>query len=79
MASGTGPTCSEIFGALLTAGHAAAAGSAIASAPNEKQITDSVQSRLTKSFAGAEDTAQDYLQYASQITSAAKTSWCRGR
>ena len=86
MASGTadlqrdlgGAIVQSIFGALLTAGYAAAAGSAIASAPNEKQITDSVQNQLTKSFAGAEETAQEYPQYASQITSAAKTSFLQG-
>ncbi len=86
MASGTadlqrdlgGAIVQSIFGALLTAGYAAAAGAAIASAPNEAQITDSVQNQLTKSFAGAEDTAQEYPQYASQITSAAKTSFLQG-
>jgi DHA2 family multidrug resistance protein-like MFS transporter len=86
MASGTadlqrdlgGAIVQSIFGALLTAGYAAAMGSAIASAPNEKQITDSTQNQLTKSFAGAEDTAQEYPQYASQITSAAKTSFLQG-
>ena len=54
MASGTadlqrdlgGAIVQSIFGALLTAGYAAAAGAAIASAPNENQITDSVQNQL---------------------------------
>jgi hypothetical protein len=86
MASGTadlqrdlgGAIMQSIFGALLTAGYAAAAAAAISSAPNEKQITDSVQNQLTKSFAGAEDTAQEYPQYASQITSAAKSSFLDG-
>jgi MFS transporter, DHA2 family, multidrug resistance protein len=86
MASGTadlqrdlgGAIVQSIFGALLTAGYAAAQGSAIASAPNEQQITDGVQNQLTKSFAGAEETAQQYPQYASQITSAAKTSFLQG-
>jgi len=86
MASGTadlqrdlgGAIMQSIFGALLTAGYAAAAAAAISSAPNENQITDSVQNQLTKSFAGAEDTAQAYPQYASQITSAAKSSFLDG-
>jgi MFS family permease len=86
MASGTadlqrdlgGAIMQSIFGALLTAGYAAAASAAIASAPNEKQITDSVQSQLTKSFAGAETVAEQYPQYASQITAAAKTSFLQG-
>ena len=48
-------------------------------APSEQaKITDSVQSQLTKSFAGAEDIAAQYPQYASQITAAAKTSFLDG-
>jgi EmrB/QacA subfamily drug resistance transporter len=86
MASGTadlqrdlgGAIMQSILGALLTAGYAAAAGAAIAAAPNQQQITDSVQNQLTKSFAGAVDTAQQYPQYASQITAAAKASFLQG-
>jgi len=86
MASGTadlqrdlgGAIMQSIFGALLTAGYAAAASAAIAAAPNQAQITDSTQNELTKSFAGAEDTAQQYPQYASQITAAAKESFLQG-
>jgi len=62
----------------LTAGYASAAAAAIAASPNSNTISDSVQSQLTKSFAGAEDTAQQYPQYASQITAAAKTSFLQG-
>jgi hypothetical protein len=86
MASGTadlqrdlgGAIMQSIFGALLTAGYAAAANAAIASAPSSADITDSVQNQLTKSFAGAEAIAEQYPQYASQITSAAKTSFLQG-
>ena len=86
MASGTadlqrdlgGAIMQSIFGALLTAGYAAAAAAAIASAPNNAQITDDVQNQLTKSFAGAEAVAQQYPQYASQITAAAKQSFLDG-
>ena len=86
MASGTadlqrdlgGAIMQSIFGALLTAGYAAAVASAIASAPNEKQVTDSVQNQLTKSFASAENSRSSYPQYASQITAAAKTSFLHG-
>lgn len=86
MASGTadlqrdlgGAIMQSIFGALLTAGYAAAAGAAIASAPNADQINDSVENQLTKSFAGAEDTAQEYPQYASAIISGAKSSFLEG-
>jgi DHA2 family multidrug resistance protein-like MFS transporter len=85
MASGTadlqrdlgGAIMQSIFGALLTAGYAAAAATAIAGAPNE-QVNESVQNQLTKSFAGAEAVAQQYPQYTSQITAAAKESFLDG-
>jgi MFS transporter, DHA2 family, multidrug resistance protein len=84
MASGTadlqrdlgGAIMQSIFGALLTAGYATAAAAAIAAAPNS--VNDSVQSQLTKSFAGAEAVAERYPQYASQITAAAKQSFLDG-
>ncbi len=79
MASGTadlqrdlgGAIMQSVFGALLTAGYAAAAATAIAGAPNNAQITENVQNQLTKSFAGAESVAEQYPQYATQITAAA--------
>ena len=88
MASGTadlqrdlgGAIMQSILGALLTAGYAAAVTTAIAAAPSSEQskITDSVQSQLTKSFAGAEEIAEQYPQYSSQITAAARTSFLDG-
>jgi MFS transporter, DHA2 family, multidrug resistance protein len=86
MASGTadlqrdlgGAIMQSIFGALLTAGYATAAAGAIAAAPNNQQINDSVQNQLTKSFAGAESVAQQYPQYAGQITAAARQSFLNG-
>ena len=42
------------------------------------EITDQVQGELTKSFAGAEAVAQQYPQYASQITAAAQESFLKG-
>ncbi len=88
MASGTadlqrdlgGAIMQSILGALLTAGYAAAVAAAIASAPasDQKLITDSVQTQLTKSFAGAEAVAQQYPKYADQITAAAKSSFLDG-
>jgi DHA2 family multidrug resistance protein-like MFS transporter len=86
MASGTadlqrdlgGAIMQSIFGALLTAGYAAAAATAIAGAPNDQHVNDSVQNQLTKSFAGAEAVAQQYPQYTSQITAAAKQSFLDG-
>jgi hypothetical protein len=88
MASGTadlqrdlgGAIMQSILGALLTAGYAAAVASAIAAAPASAQskITDSVQAQLTKSFAGAEAVAQQYPQYAKQITAGARQSFLDG-
>jgi DHA2 family multidrug resistance protein-like MFS transporter len=86
MASGTadlqrdlgGAIMQSIFGALLTAGYASAAAAAIAAAPNGAQISDNVRGELTKSFAGAEGVAQQYPQYASQITAAARQSFLEG-
>ncbi|MGH3459980.1 MAG: MFS transporter [Kribbellaceae bacterium] len=86
MASGTadlqrdlgGAIMQSIFGALLTAGYASALTSQIASAPDADQISDSTQSALTKSFDSAEAVAQQYPQYADQITTAAKSSFLSG-
>jgi hypothetical protein len=70
----------SILGALLTAGYAAAVATAIATAPASEQaeITDGVQTQLQKSFAGAEEIAEQHPQYASQITAAAKKSFLDG-
>jgi MFS transporter, DHA2 family, multidrug resistance protein len=84
MASGTadlqrdlgGSVMQSIFGALLTAGYVSAASSLIASA--NTKISNNVAGELTKSFDGAEAIAQQYPQYASQITAAAKTSFLQG-
>jgi EmrB/QacA subfamily drug resistance transporter len=84
MASGTadlqrdlgGAIMQSIFGALLTAGYATAAAAAVSSAPNA--VSTSVENQLTKSFAGAEAVAEQYPNYASQITAAAKQSFLDG-
>jgi EmrB/QacA subfamily drug resistance transporter len=86
MASGTadlqrdlgGAIMQSIFGALLTAGYAAAMAAAIAGAPNADQVTTSVQNQLTMSYAGAADIAAQYPQYAAQITAAAKVAFLDG-
>jgi EmrB/QacA subfamily drug resistance transporter len=86
MASGTadlqrdlgGAVMQSIFGALLTAGYASAAAAIIASEPNSAQVTASVQSELTKSFASAADVAAQYPQYSQQIISGAKTAFEQG-
>jgi hypothetical protein len=84
MASGTadlqrdlgGAVMQSIFGALLTAGYASAFAAQIAE--SNTTVSDNVAGQLTKSFDGAEAVAQEYPQYASQITTAAKTSFLRG-
>jgi MFS transporter, DHA2 family, multidrug resistance protein len=85
MASGTadlqrdlgGAIMQSIFGALLTAGYAAAAGAAVAA--SGKNVNNTVQSELTKSFSSAADTAQRYpTSVQDQIIAAAKTSFLKG-
>ena len=86
MASGTadlqrdlgGAFMQSIFGALLTAGYAVAIGAAIGASPDASQVTSSTQAALMKSFSSAEAVAQQYPQYASAITAAAKTSFLDG-
>jgi hypothetical protein len=68
----------SILGALLTAGYAAAFAAAIAASPESGQITDDVQSQLTKSFSSATNVAEQYPQYSQQIISAARTSFLDG-
>jgi EmrB/QacA subfamily drug resistance transporter len=87
MASGTadlqrdlgGAIMQSIMGALLTAGYATAAASAIAGSPQSDQVSSDVQSQLTKSFSGAEQIAQQYPQYSDQIVAAAKQSFVDGQ
>jgi MFS transporter, DHA2 family, multidrug resistance protein len=85
MASGTadlqrdlgGAIMQSIFGALLTAGYAAAAGAAITA--SGKDVTSSVQAELTKSFSSAADTASRYPPSVQQtIISSAKTAFEQG-
>ena len=84
MASGTadlqrdlgGALMTSIFGALLTAGYAAAMGTAIAASGQD--VTATTQSELQVSYASAEDLAKQYPQYADQITAAAQQSFLDG-
>jgi DHA2 family multidrug resistance protein-like MFS transporter len=86
MASGTadlqrdlgGAIMQSIFGALLTAGYAASFATQLAGAPPNPDLTTSVQSQLTMSFAGAEDVAAQYPQYGTQITAAAREAFLAG-
>ena len=73
-----GAIMQSILGAVLTAGYAAAVASAVASSPNADKVTSSTEAALQKSFAGAENVAAQYTQYASQITAAAKQSFVDG-
>jgi EmrB/QacA subfamily drug resistance transporter len=85
MASGTadlqrdlgGAIMQSIFGALLTAGYAAAAGAAVAA--SGKNVNNQVQTELTKSYSSAVDTAsRDPASVQDQIVAAAKTAFLQG-
>ena len=85
MASGTadlqrdlgGAVMQSIFGALLTAGYATAAGAMISS--SGKDVTSSTQSELTKSFSSAADTASRYPPHIQDnIIAGAKTAFLQG-
>jgi predicted MFS family arabinose efflux permease len=86
MASGTadlqrdlgGAIMQSLFGALLTAGYASAFAKAIAASPNAASVPPDVQNELEKSFSSASEVAQQHPSYASQIISAAKSSFLAG-
>jgi DHA2 family multidrug resistance protein-like MFS transporter len=86
MASGTadlqrdlgGAIMQSIFGALLTAGYAAAVATAIASSPDRARVTTSVEAELEKSFSSAANTASRYPTYAKAIANGAKESFVKG-
>lgn len=86
MASGTadlqrdlgGAIMQSIFGALLATGYAASIATAVAASPNSDEITSTMSSQLALSFASAETIAQQYPQYATEITAAAKTAFLAG-
>ncbi|MFI8263832.1 MULTISPECIES: MFS transporter [unclassified Streptomyces] len=86
MASGTadlqrdlgGAIMQSIMGLLLTAGYASAFSAAIAASPESKDVSDQVQSELTKSFASAGQVAEQHPQYADQIIAAARQSFLHG-
>jgi MFS family permease len=84
MASGTadlqrdlgGAIMQSIFGALLTAGYATAAGALVTS--SGKDVTSATEAELTKSFSSAADTASRYPEYSQQIVAGAKTAFLNG-
>jgi MFS family permease len=86
MASGTadlqrdlgGAIMQSIFGALLTAGYAAAVASAIASSPNRARVTSGVEAELEKSFSSAAASASRYPHYAKAIVAGARESFVKG-
>ncbi|HVR05192.1 MAG TPA: MFS transporter [Solirubrobacteraceae bacterium] len=86
MASGTadlqrdlgGAVMQSVFGALLTAGYAAAVRSAIASSPDRARVSSGVEAELEKSFSSAAATAQRYPQYAKAIVAGARESFVKG-
>jgi EmrB/QacA subfamily drug resistance transporter len=86
MASGTadlqrdlgGAIMQSIFGALLTAGYAAAASAAIASSGESARINENIEGELTKSFSSAADLASQYPGHSEQIIAAAKASFLQG-
>jgi MFS transporter, DHA2 family, multidrug resistance protein len=86
MASGTadlqrdlgGAIMQSIFGALLTAGYAAAASAAISSSGESAKVTENIEGELTKSFSSAADLASQYPRHSEQIIAAAKTSFLQG-
>ena len=85
MASGTadlqrdlgGAIMQSIFGALLTAGYATAAGTLISS--SGKDVSADTQAELTKSFSSAVDTATRYpASIQDSIVAGAKTAFLQG-
>jgi DHA2 family multidrug resistance protein-like MFS transporter len=85
MASGTadlqrdlgGAIMQSIFGALLTAGYASAAGTLVTSSGHS--VSGSTEAALTKSFASAADLASRYPpSVQSQIVDGAKTAFLQG-
>jgi MFS transporter, DHA2 family, multidrug resistance protein len=71
-----GAIMQSIFGALLTAGYAASVASQIAA--SDKNVTDSTQAALTKSFASAEAVAEQHPQYTDAIVAGAKQAFLDG-
>ena len=86
MASGTadlqrdlgGAIMQSIFGALLTAGYAAAAAAAIAAAPPTTRSPTASRTSSRSPSRARRPSREQYPQYASQITAAAKQSFLDG-
>jgi EmrB/QacA subfamily drug resistance transporter len=71
-----GAIMQSILGALLTAGYAAAATAAVASAPHN--VSTSVENELTKSFSSAAAVAEQHPRYAESIAEGARGAFLHG-
>ncbi|HEY1355521.1 MAG TPA: MFS transporter [Solirubrobacterales bacterium] len=71
-----GAIMQSIFGALLTAGYAAAASEAVNAAP--ASVNKNIEGELTKSFASAADLAAQHPAHASSIVAGAKAAFLQG-
>jgi EmrB/QacA subfamily drug resistance transporter len=71
-----GAIMQSILGALLTAGYAAAAGAAVASAP--QSVSTNVENELTKSFSSAAAVAEQHPKYAESIIEGARGAFLQG-
>ena len=86
MASGTsdlqrdlgGAVMQAVLGSLLTAGYALSMSRAIESGSEAQQITQQTQATLQLSYVSAEAVAEQYPQYASEITAAAREAFLGG-
>lgn len=86
MASGTaglqrdlgGAVMQSVLGALLTAGYATAFARTIAASSQAGHVSGAVRGELRTSFAGAEQVARQFPQYADAIVGAARSSFLSG-
>jgi MFS transporter, DHA2 family, multidrug resistance protein len=76
-----GAIMQAIMGALLAGAYAARIGADLASLPAEDaaKVSDTTSDALTSSFQSAEQVAQQYPDYATQITSAAADAFTSGK
>lgn len=73
-----GSIMQALLGSLLTAGYATAMARQISESSQAAQVTEATQGTLQKSFSGAVGLGEQYPQYASEITAAARESFLSG-
>ena len=86
MASGTadlqrdlgGALFNSLFGALLAAGYAASITATLTAEDPTSEVPPNVSTELAMSYAGAQAVADEYPQYATQITDAAREAFLAG-